>query len=94
MSNYKVVSACKDDRGVILGIACSDGSHFKRATAASMIDSGHYFYTEDFITKKVARVHTFVEHNTKFIKTAADGVWTNNLDNLPICGDCSKSVWS
>lgn len=93
MSSYQVISVCKDNRGDITGIACSNGSHFLRSTAARMIDNGDYFYTKDSFSGKVAQVHTFIVNNTKFIKTAADGIWNNNLDNLPICNDCSKSIW-
>lgn len=90
--NYEVIAVCKDQDGVIQGVECRNGSCFRRLTAANMIDKGHYFYVNDRFNNQV-RIYTFVNHGNKFIKTAADNTWTNNLDNLPRSLQCNNNVW-
>lgn len=48
------------------------------------IDNGNSFYTQ---TTKVAEVTKFdCACGIHTIRSHADGVWNNNLDNLPDCG--------
>jgi len=57
-----------------------------------MIDNGNTFYTKDVFGNQIV-VKTFTTNNGRFIKTAANNKWTDNLDNLPRSSGCGQIVW-
>lgn len=62
-------------------------SKFTLVEVINSINAGNTFYTQGATTGKVARVEKYLCSycNQWHIKSAADAVRDNNLDNLPYC---------
>lgn len=83
MANYKIICAVKE-RGHIAWVGTGSGNTYDRkwtvAQVRQAIRQGHVFFTVSPSTGKAALVEP---HDT--IRSKADAVKDNNLDNLPTC---------
>jgi Protein of unknown function (DUF3892) len=76
------VEVCADN-----GDTTGSPTRIKRATVVSKLDSGYTYCTatlsSDKKLQKGAEVKIYKYEGEKFIKTKADGIKKDNLDNLP-----------
>jgi len=84
MASYRIVCVEKDEHIISVGTGDNPQQAVKRwkvADVRAAIKDGNRFYTVSPSTGKEANVELFEET----IRTGADGIADNNLDNLRAC---------
>lgn len=83
MADRRVKKTGKDSDGDITKLCGDWGSRSKALAISDIEDSTHTYYVREAGYR--SDVHVAGTGNSKYLRTYADSVSANNLDNLPNC---------